>query len=183
MKRAHDHRGPDPVTPESGLLGGLAERDSERDPLLPQSTRPVLASPLNPRGHYHPPHAGGGHRAAVGLSIVFISGAFYCVSSSLLILLNKHALSSFAFSAPNTLLLLHCLMAVALVKACEAVGWVQIEPLTWEIFKLWFPVNLIFVGMLVTSFFALKLIGARAALRAQPTPQQRSQKHIWAGLA
>ncbi|KAJ9521821.1 hypothetical protein QJQ45_024666 [Haematococcus lacustris] len=48
--------------------------------------------------------------------------------------------------------------SVFLVKSCEALGFLKdpIEPLKWEIIKLWFPVNLLFVGMLVSSFLCPK---------------------------
>ncbi|KAL6763118.1 hypothetical protein V8C86DRAFT_2507702 [Haematococcus lacustris] len=93
--------------------------------------------------------------------IILLAGVAYVVTSSCLVLFNKHALSSFNFGCPNTLLLFHCALSVFLVKSCEALGFLKdpIEPLKWEIIKLWFPVNLLFVGMLVSSFFALKLIG------------------------
>ncbi len=34
-----------------------------------------------------------------------------------------------------------------------------VEPLKWRIVQLWMPVNLIFVGMIASSFLALRLIG------------------------
>jgi GDP-mannose transporter len=90
-----------------------------------------------------------------------LAGLAYVLTSSTLILFNKHALSSFSFSCPNALLFFHCFLSVVLVKLCEICGLLRqpIEPLKWSIVKIWFPVNLIFVGMLVSSFFALKLIG------------------------
>mmetsp|Transcript_6321 Transcript_6321/g.13954 ORF Transcript_6321/g.13954 Transcript_6321/m.13954 type:complete len:367 (-) Transcript_6321:835-1935(-) len=91
--------------------------------------------------------------------VVLLSGLLYISTSASLILLNKHALASFQFHCPNALLLLHCLLAVFLVKMFEVVGWIKLEPLKWSIIKIWFPVNLLFVGMIVTSFFSLKLIG------------------------
>lgn len=90
-----------------------------------------------------------------------LAGGAYVLTSSCLILFNKHALSSFSFACPNALLFFHCLLSVALVKLCAWSGFLRqpLEPLKWSIIKLWFPVNLIFVGMLVSSFFGLKLIG------------------------
>ena len=88
-----------------------------------------------------------------------LAGVSYIVTSAALILLNKHALSGFTFKCPNSLLFLHCLLAVILCKVFEAFKLIKLEPLKMSIVKEWFPVNLIFVGMLVTSFFALQYIG------------------------
>lgn len=69
----------------------------------------------------------------------------------------RYVLSSFNFKAPNTLLLYHCALAVALVEVCRAARLVRLEPLRWPLIRLWLPVNLLFVGMLVTSFYALEV--------------------------
>lgn len=47
---------------------------------------------------------------------------------------------------------------------CEIGGLLKapVEPLRWSIMRIWLPANLIFVGMIVSSFFALKLIGVGA---------------------
>ena len=67
---------------------------------------------------------------------VVISGTMYILCSSGLILLNKHALSSFDFHCPNSLLCFHCLLAVLLVKATELVGLIRLEPIKWNIVKV-----------------------------------------------
>ena len=72
------------------------------------------------------------------------------------VLLNKVALSSFAFHSANALLFFQCALAVALVQACKAAGFVQVEQLRWAIVRIWLPVNLIFVAMIATSFYALQ---------------------------
>lgn len=80
-----------------------------------------------------------------------------------MVLLNKATLSSFAFTSPISLLLFQCLVCVVLVRACSAVGAVKLEPWNFAIARLWFPVNVIFVGMIWTSFFALKHLGVPMA--------------------
>ena len=35
----------------------------------------------------------------------------------------------------------------------EFLGVISTEPLTWRLVKVWLPVNVIFVGMLITSMF------------------------------
>ncbi|KXZ49370.1 hypothetical protein GPECTOR_22g964 [Gonium pectorale] len=78
-----------------------------------------------------------------------------------MVLLNKHALASFNFTAPNALLLFQCTLAVVLVKLCDALGLLArpLQPLKKEIVILWFPCNIIFVLMLGTGFYAMQTIG------------------------
>ena len=76
-----------------------------------------------------------------------------------MVLLNKAALSSFDFDAPMSLLFFQCLVCVILVVIFISLGLVKVEPYNKEILKLWIPVNVIFVGMIFTSFFALKHLG------------------------
>jgi GDP-mannose transporter len=38
-------------------------------------------------------------------------------------------------------------------------GYIKVEPFNWNIVKVWYPSNMIFVGMIVTSFWALKDLG------------------------
>ena len=80
-----------------------------------------------------------------------------------MVLLNKATLSSFAFQSPISLLMFQCLVCVLLVRFCHAVGVIKLEPWSFAIARLWFPVNVIFVGMIWTSFFALKSLGVPMA--------------------
>lgn len=72
-------------------------------------------------------------------SQLLLSGSLYICTSSALILLNKHALASFNWQCPNSLLCAHCILAVILVKTAEALGLVRLEPLRWKIIQIWFP--------------------------------------------
>ena len=75
-------------------------------------------------------------------------------------MLNKHALASFHFSAPTALLLFQCLLSVILVKVTELLGLIKpLQPLKSDLVMVWFPVNLLFVGMIGTSFYALQSVG------------------------
>jgi GDP-mannose transporter len=96
--------------------------------------------------------------AAHGRSTI-TAGVLYIISSSALTLLNKKVLVHYGFTAVHALLAYHCLVAVALVKACAWAGAVTLEPLTRDVVWLWLPVNFIFVGMLATNFYALQLVG------------------------
>lgn len=43
------------------------------------------------------------------------------------------------------------------VQVCHYIGLVKnIEPLNWKVSRVWLPVNVIFVGMIGTSFYALQ---------------------------
>jgi GDP-mannose transporter len=44
-------------------------------------------------------------------------------------------------------------ISVIIVSVLSLLGLVSTEPLTWRLIKVWLPVNVIFVGMLITSMF------------------------------
>lgn len=50
-------------------------------------------------------------------------------------------------------LLVQNFISVIIVSILSTTGIISTEPLTWRLIKVWFPVNMIFVGMLVTSMF------------------------------
>ncbi|PWZ16948.1 GDP-mannose transporter GONST1 [Zea mays] len=87
-----------------------------------------------------------------------LSGLAYCVSSCSMILVNKFVLSGYAFNAPVFLMLYQNIVSVTIVSTLSLSGVVPTEPLTWNLIKVWLPVNIIFVGMLITSMFSLKYI-------------------------
>ncbi|KAK7353649.1 hypothetical protein VNO80_19100 [Phaseolus coccineus] len=88
----------------------------------------------------------------------FLSGVAYCFSSCGMILVNKFVLSSYDFNAGISLMFYQNLISVVIVSVLSILGLVSTEPLTWRLIKVWLPVNVIFVGMLVTSMFSLKYI-------------------------
>ncbi|KAL5993018.1 hypothetical protein ACLOJK_013938 [Asimina triloba] len=87
-----------------------------------------------------------------------LSGLAYCVSSCSMILVNKFVLSSYDFNAGISLMLYQNLVSVVIVSTLSFLGIISTEPLTWRLIRVWFPVNVIFVGMLITSIFSLKYI-------------------------
>lgn len=87
-----------------------------------------------------------------------LSGLAYCVSSCSMILVNKFVLSSYNFNAGISLMLYQNFVSVVVVSLLSFSGMISTEPLTWRLIKVWLPVNVIFVGMLVTSMFSLKYI-------------------------
>lgn len=97
----------------------------------------------------------------MGIPTVLFAGLCYCAASGSMVILNKHALNpkSFGFTAPNALLCFQCALAAFLVKMCEVLGYVKLQPLKRDLVSIWFPVNLIFVGMIGSSFYALQHVG------------------------
>ncbi|KAL4284887.1 hypothetical protein GQ457_16G009640 [Hibiscus cannabinus] len=87
-----------------------------------------------------------------------ISGTAYCISSCSMILLNKVVLSSYNFNAGISLMLYQNLIACLVVAILGLCGAVSIEKLNWRLIRVWIPVNIIFVGMLVSGMYSLKYI-------------------------
>ncbi|XP_057826401.1 GDP-mannose transporter GONST1 isoform X2 [Cryptomeria japonica] len=87
-----------------------------------------------------------------------LSGIAYCLSSCGMILINKAVLSSYSFDAGISLMFYQNLVGVTIVVVLSLFGIITTEPLTWKLVKVWLPVNIIFVGMLITSIFSLKYI-------------------------
>ncbi|CAK9146916.1 unnamed protein product [Ilex paraguariensis] len=87
-----------------------------------------------------------------------LSGLAYCISSCSMILVNKCVLSSYGFNAGISLMLYQNFVSVVVVSMLSIFGVISTEPLTWRLIKVWLPVNVIFVGMLITSMFSLKYI-------------------------
>ncbi|KAM3264733.1 GDP-mannose transporter GONST1 isoform X2 [Capsicum annuum] len=87
-----------------------------------------------------------------------LSGIAYCISSCSMILVNKYVLSSYNFKAGISLMLYQNFVAVVVVSILSFFGVVSTEPLTLRLIKVWLPVNVIFVGMLITSMLSLKYL-------------------------
>ncbi|KAL6530964.1 GDP-mannose transporter gonst2 [Orobanche hederae] len=81
-----------------------------------------------------------------------LSGTTYCISSCSMILLNKIILLSYACDARISLMLYQSFALLSLF------GAVTLEKLNWKLIRLWLPVNIIFVAMLVSSMYSLKFI-------------------------
>ncbi|CAL5225658.1 g8517 [Coccomyxa viridis] len=123
---------------------------------------------LLPKGQETPPkleplHASEKPRLILGLPVQLVAGAAYCAASASMVLLNKATLSSFSFNAPIALLFFQCFVCCVLVQICSILGLIKLEPWSFKIARVWMPVNLIFVGMIWTSFFALKNLGVPMA--------------------
>ncbi|MQM20993.1 hypothetical protein Taro_054024 [Colocasia esculenta] len=123
-----------------------------------------------------------------------LSGAAYCVSSCSMILLNKIILSSFGFNAGISLMMYQNLICVLIVLILSSLGFISTEKITWKLVRVWIPVNIIFVGMLVTGMFSLKYINVAmvtilknmtnilTALGEAYLFRKRQNSKVWAAL-
>ncbi|KAL9305305.1 GDP-mannose transporter GONST2 [Arabidopsis thaliana] len=82
-----------------------------------------------------------------------VSGAAYCISSCSMIILNKIVLSSYNFNAGVSLMLYQNLISCLVVAVLDISGVVSVEKFNWKLIRVWMPVNVIFVGMLVSGMY------------------------------
>ncbi|VVA90291.1 unnamed protein product [Arabis nemorensis] len=87
-----------------------------------------------------------------------VSGTAYCISSCSMIIMNKIVLSSYNFNAGISLLLYQNLISCLVVAGLDLSGVVSVEKFNWKLIKVWMPVNVIFVGMLISGMYSLKYI-------------------------
>jgi hypothetical protein len=95
----------------------------------------------------------------MGLPTEAVAGAAFCTASTSMILLNKAALSSYHFTSPTCLLLFQCIVTLLLVLVWQGLGYTKLQALDLQLVRVWLPVNFLFVGMVWTSFYALKYVG------------------------
>lgn len=108
-------------------------------------------------------HQGSFPKKAIGWLISLFaseagSGICYCTSSAGMILTNKYLLTSFDLQAPNCLLLIQFILTLILVLCAEKLSLLKREPFDWKVVSVWWPVNVIFVGMIGSSFYALRTL-------------------------
>ncbi|KAG7019145.1 GDP-mannose transporter GONST2, partial [Cucurbita argyrosperma subsp. argyrosperma] len=87
-----------------------------------------------------------------------LSGTAYCISSCSMIILNKVVLSGYNFNAGISLMFYQNLISSIVIVLLGLCRTVSIEKLNWKLIRLWIPVNLIFIGMLVSGMYSLKYI-------------------------
>ncbi|CAH8385472.1 unnamed protein product [Eruca vesicaria subsp. sativa] len=95
---------------------------------------------------------------SVKLSGPLVSGAAYCISSCSMILMNKVVLSTYNFNAGISLMLYQNLISCLVVALLKFSGVVSVEKFNWKLIRVWLPVNVIFVGMLISGMYSLKYI-------------------------
>ncbi|XP_024926243.3 GDP-mannose transporter GONST2 isoform X1 [Ziziphus jujuba] len=84
-----------------------------------------------------------------------LSGTAYCFSSCSMILLNKVVLSSYNFNAGISLMFYQNFISSVIVILLGLCGAVSVEKLNWKLIRVWIPVNVIFVGMLVSGMYSV----------------------------
>ncbi|KAF1891397.1 hypothetical protein Lal_00017029 [Lupinus albus] len=87
-----------------------------------------------------------------------VAGTAYCISSCSMIMLNKIVLSSFNFNAGISLMFYQNLISTLVVVLLSLSGRISVEKLNWRLVRAWLPVNVIFIGMLVSGMYSLKYI-------------------------
>ncbi|XP_057954565.1 GDP-mannose transporter GONST2 isoform X2 [Malania oleifera] len=87
-----------------------------------------------------------------------VSGIAYCISSCSMILLNKVVLSSYGFNAGVSLMFYQNFICSVVVLLLGFSGAVSVEKLNWKLIMVWLPINIIFIGMLVSGMYSLKYI-------------------------
>ncbi len=107
------------------------------------------------------PGSSNGRRRSVlpGVPDGLASGAAFCVTSAAMTLMNKAALSTFKFGCPTVLLCFQCSATLVFVVLAAAAGFGRLPVINRQLLVLWLPVNILFVGMVSTSFFALTYVG------------------------
>ncbi|KAF8116294.1 hypothetical protein N665_0020s0145 [Sinapis alba] len=98
------------------------------------------------------------HHGSVKHSGPLVSGAAYCISSCSMILMNKVVLSTYNFNAGISLMLYQNLISCLVVALLKFSGVVSVEKFNWKLIRVWLPVNVIFVGMLISGMYSLKYI-------------------------
>ncbi|KAI5408763.1 GDP-mannose transporter gonst2, variant 3, partial [Lathyrus oleraceus] len=91
-------------------------------------------------------------------SVPLISGTAYCISSCSMIMLNKIVLSSYNFNAGISLMFYQNFISTLVVVLLALCGRVSVEKLNWRLVRVWLPVNVIFIAMLVSGMYSLKYI-------------------------
>ena len=142
------------VVHHSASLGALEEARWPQPPR--HATTPSTSMTLRDRGGFASSPWGPVDPRSQSKFDAFLRGPIaaevsYCLVSAGTILFNKHALSTFEFPAPNVLLTFQFGIAVVLLKVLHLLGFLHLEPMRWDIVKLWFPVNIIFVLMNATG--------------------------------
>nr|XP_023873309.1 GDP-mannose transporter GONST2-like [Quercus suber]XP_023873310.1 GDP-mannose transporter GONST2-like [Quercus suber]POE84763.1 gdp-mannose transporter gonst2 [Quercus suber] len=87
-----------------------------------------------------------------------LSGTAYCISSCSMILLNKVVLSGYNFNAGISLMFYQNLISSLVVVLLGLCRVVSVEKLNWKLIRVWIPVNVIFIGMLLSGMYSLKYL-------------------------
>eukprot|EP00245_Coleochaete_scutata_P004961 TRINITY_DN1805_c0_g2_i1.p1 TRINITY_DN1805_c0_g2~~TRINITY_DN1805_c0_g2_i1.p1 ORF type:complete len:398 (-),score=52.65 TRINITY_DN1805_c0_g2_i1:559-1752(-) len=145
------------LSPQTGPVVDVDNRNLQKETLLPvdnavykDKTERMLDFGPIPKSPSVAKRSKMSHEALVSMIC-------YCVSSCGMILLNKFVLSR--WDAHIALMFYQNFISVIVVSLLGWSGAVVIDPMSWTIIRIWMPINFIFVGMLISSFFSLQFIG------------------------
>lgn len=92
----------------------------------------------------------------VCLNPSLIACMLYVVASISMIITNKLILSVYKFEYPMVLLLHQNLCTIATLSIARKFGFIKYDDITYEKAKIWAPVDIFFVLMLLTSFYSVR---------------------------
>ncbi|CAL8999025.1 unnamed protein product [Prunus brigantina] len=150
-------KGHDSEDPEVGSLNGVHTILPERRATTLSDSRLFRGSRAGHGETVSIPNEKRGHGSAKK-SGPLLSGTAYCISSCSMILLNKVVLSSYNFNAGVSLMFYQNLISSVIVVLLGFSGVVTVEKLNWKLVRVWIPVNIIFIGMLVSGMYSLKYV-------------------------
>ncbi|XP_024926244.3 GDP-mannose transporter GONST2 isoform X3 [Ziziphus jujuba] len=108
-----------------------------------------------------------------------LSGTAYCFSSCSMILLNKVVLSSYNFNAGISLMFYQNFISSVIVILLGLCGAVSVEKLNWKLIRVWIPVNVIFVGMLVSGMYSTW----RIVYVSETSESESMDRHVFDGYS
>jgi len=96
-------------------------------------------------------------------SVAVLSCLAYSACSISMTLVNKVILTTYHFKYHMLLLSYQNGTCVVLLQAAKYMGWIGFESIDKKKLVAWIPLNFLFVGMLLTSFFSLNLLSVPMA--------------------
>ena len=90
-------------------------------------------------------------------TVGFLSCLFYTVCSVSTVIANKYISFGMPIEVKENIpdmmvILIQCFIAVVMVEFARYMKWVDYAPMNIETAKSWLPVNILFIGMLCSSF-------------------------------
>jgi GDP-mannose transporter len=97
------------------------------------------------------------YHSSSGLTYGVLSCLLYTLCSVCTVLANKYISYTVPLEAKEsipemTVILIQCFIAVVMVESARYAGWVEYPNFNMETARAWFPVNILFIGMLSSSF-------------------------------
>jgi len=140
-----------------------AEKNNEVKLTLNDNMRGYNSSSLlpatSPSSLSPPPQSPSSMGSSEGVQSAAIVACFmYCFCSLMMTFSNKAILSTYDFRWPMLLLMYQHVFTVIFVKLAQMMGLIMIEPLRWNVIRKWLPVNLLFIGMLLSGTYSLKYL-------------------------